>query len=454
MKRIACLLIVLFTALGAYAQSKPVVADKIIAIVGDRIILKSDIFNQIADIQRQGGQVPENADCFLIEQTLIGKVLAVQAEKDSLVIGEEEIEAELDQRIRYFISQFGNKEELERVAGKSVYQIKDDSRQSVRERKLAETMQKKIVENVKITPNEVKAYFDKIPKDSLPFYESELEVGEIVQFPKASREIEKLTIDELKEYKTQVETGARKFETLAALYSEDPGTKENGGVFEMSRNDKNVDGAFKSAAFRLKEGQVSPVVKSQFGYHIIQLSSRAGDDIVVRHILRRPVVTDAEIATAVTALDSVRLNILSGKIDFGEAVAKHSNDDMAKFTAGMKSARDGSTYITIDQLDKDIVVMLKNLKVGDITKPTSFTDERGRKGVRIVYLKTRTEPHRENLKDDYSRIAQRALEEKKIEVLDKWFAGKIPTYYIMIDDDFKNCSQIEKWVAGSKKKPF
>src|SRR5579885_2571341 len=176
----------------AQAQPKKVVADKILGIVGDQIILQSDIKNSISDIIRQGGTVPDNADCILTEQAIVSKVLMLQAQKDSLPVSDEDVEAELDQRIRYFINQMGgNQQALEEVAGKTIYQIKDDARESVKENKLATAMRNKIVENVKITPNEVKEFFDKIPKDSLPFFESELEVGQIVVYPKASRDMDK-----------------------------------------------------------------------------------------------------------------------------------------------------------------------------------------------------------------------------------------------------------------------
>ena len=170
MKKLLFSLITCLFAVAAFAQPKKIVADKIVGIVGDKIILYSDIQNAIADIQRQGGTIPDNADCSILEQAMVSKVLMLQAMKDSLVVTEEEVEAELDQRVRYFIRQYGTQEEVERLAGKTIYQIKDEARESVKERKLAESMQRKIVENVKITPTEVKAYFDKIPKDSLPFF--------------------------------------------------------------------------------------------------------------------------------------------------------------------------------------------------------------------------------------------------------------------------------------------
>jgi peptidyl-prolyl cis-trans isomerase SurA len=431
-----------------YAQ-RAVVADKIVGIVGDKIILKSDITNAIADAKRQGQEVPPEGNCIVMQQALAQKALVLQADKDSLVVTDEEIEALLDNQIRSFIQAYGTKEALEQIAGRTIYQLKEDFRQPFRERKLAEMMRNKIVETVKITPNEVKEYFDEIPKDSLPFYESELELGEIVVFPKASRDIEKLAIDELNEYKKQVESGSRKFETLATLYSDDPGSKDRGGQYAINRNEKNWDPTFINAAFRLKEGQISQVIKSKFGYHIIQMVNRAGDDATVRHILKIPQVTDTEVAEAVKHLDSVRAKMISGILTFGEAVSKYSDDENAKFTGGLKQCRNGN-YCVIDELDKDVVVLLKTLKLGEYSQPTAYVDERGRKGVRILYLKSRTEPHRENLKDDYNRISQRALEIKKEEALEKWFQKKIPTYYIMIDEEFKACSMLGTWLSVAK----
>jgi peptidyl-prolyl cis-trans isomerase SurA len=434
---------------NGFSQHK-VVADKIVGIVGDKIILKSDITNAVLDMQRQGGQLPPNADCYIMEQQLTLKALVLQAEKDSIMVGDEEIEALLDNQIRGFVNMYGSKEALEEIAGRTVYQIKEDFRQSFTERKLAEKMRDKIVESVKITPQEVKAYWDKIPADSLPFYESEVEIGEIVVYPKASRDLEKLAMDELNDFKKQIESGQSKFEALASLYTDDPGSKDKGGQYTINRTEKTMDPAFISNAFRLKEGQISPVFKSKFGYHIIQMVSRAGDDAIVRHILRIPKVTDAEIKEGVDKLDSIRAKLISGTIAFGEAVSKYSDDENSKFTGGMRQGQNGS-YLTIDQLDKDLVVLLKDMKVGEFSKPAPFADERGKKGVRVAYLKTRSEPHRENLKDDYNRISQRALEIKKQEILEKWFASKIPSYYLLIDTDYNNCATMANWIQYATK---
>ena len=446
----ACISLII-AATTAQSQPQKIIADKITGIVGDRIILQSDIKNSIADISRQGGTLPDNAECLLMDQAIVSKVMMLQAEKDSLPITDEEVEAELDQKIRYYINQLGSQDALEQMAGKTIYQIKDDARESVKEQKLAAAMQHKIVENVRITPNEVKTFFDKIPKDSLPFFESELEVGQIVIFPKASKDLEQYIVSEMNNYKKQIESKATTFEALAKKVSDDPGSKERGGQYQINRNEKTWDPIFLSTAFRLKEGEISAPVKSKFGYHIIQMVQRSGDDAIIRHILRIPPVTDAEINQALTRLDTVRSKIIAGTIGFNAAALKYSDDESAKFAGPFLTSRDGSTYITIDQLDKDLVLMIGKMKVGEYSQPTAFTDEQGKKGARIVYLKSRSEPHRMNLHDDYSKISQMALEEKKGLAMDKWLKEKIPTYYIMVDAEASaGCPQLQKYQADKK----
>jgi peptidyl-prolyl cis-trans isomerase SurA len=443
------ILLILIVSAQPGTQSKKIVADKIAATVGDRIIMYSDIKNTIADYARQGAEIPENAECLILDQAVLSKVLMQQAEKDSLPVTDEEVDGDLELRVREFIRVYGTKEAVEELAGKSIYQIKEDARESVKEKKLAEAMQRKIVESIKITPAEAKVFFDHIPKDSLPFYESELEVGQIVVYPQASRDLEKYVIDELNHYKQQIESKTATFEQLAKLYSEDPGSKNRGGQYEINRSDKSWDPSFMAAAFRLKEGEVSPVVKTKFGYHIIQMVQRNGDEANIRHILRIPPITEEETNASISKLDSVRAKLIAGTMNFNQAALKYSQDEQAKFAGPFFSGRDGSTYVTIDELDKDVVSMLGKLKVGEYSQPTAFTDEqRAKKGVRIIYLKSRSEPHRMNMKDDYNKIAQLALEEKKAKAMDKWLASKLPTYYIMVADDMSaSCPNVQKYIS-------
>jgi peptidyl-prolyl cis-trans isomerase SurA len=449
MKKSFFILCLILGGIPVFAQTKKVMADKIIATVGDKIILKSEIDNSISDMQRQNITIPENGRCLLLEQALGLKALVIQSEIDSLPVSDEDVDADIDNKIRFFVNQYGSKEIVEQIAGKSLFQLKEDFRQTFREQKQAQSERDKIVADIRITPKEVQLFYDSIPKDSLHFYESELEIGEIVIYPKASRDLETYAVDQLKEYKKEVEDGTKKFEVLASLYTDDPGSKETGGKYEINRNEKQWDPIFLAKAFSLKDGQVSNVFKTRFGYHIIQMITRNGDDAEIRHILKIPQISSIETNEAKVRLDSIRSKILAGTLDFGLAVSRFSEDESSKFTGGRIPSRDGSTFLTIDQLDKDMVVMLKDLKPGQYSQPTEYTDERGKKGVRIVQILTRTEPHRENLKDDYDKVAQKALEEKKNNALEIWFDKKIPTFYVVIADDYKTCPEMQKWSSGT-----
>lgn len=451
MKKIIFLLLATAFLFKAQAQPQKVVADKIVAKVGDQIILHSDIQNAIEDYKRQGqeAELPPDPDCSFLQGQLIQKALVLQAQKDSLTISDDELDALLDNQIRGFIRYYGSQEMLEQIAGKTLFQLKEDLREDFRERKLADQERGKILDNIKITPSEVQSYFDQIPKDSLRFYESELEVSEIVIHPKANKDVEDYVSGELYEMKKQVESGQKKFDALARLYSDDPAVKDNGGQYSLNKNDKNWDPAFFAAAFKLKEGQISPVIKSKFGLHIIQMVSRAGDDAVIRHILKIPPVTDVEIKATIGRLDSVKAKINDGTITFSEGVSLYSDDDNSKLIGGYISTADGSTYLTIDKMDKDLVAILKDLKTGVISDPQVYTDERGIKSVRLLYIKTRSQPHRENMQDDYNKISQRALENKKSEVLQQWFKVHIPQFYIFIDPSFKACNVLADWFQAS-----
>ena len=446
------------TSIQCFAQTQKIVADKIVAQVGDKIILNSDIQNAILDYQRSaaasgsgaGLQVPPNANCSFMEGQLMQKALVIQANKDSILVGDDELDALLDNQIRYFISQYGSQQELETVAGKSVYQIKEDLRQPFKERKLADQMRSKILDNVKITPTEVKDYLLRIPKDSLPYLESELEISQIILYPKSNRDVEDYLTNQLLDWKHQVEAGQKKFDALARLYTQDPGSRETGGQYAVNRNDKQWDPIWFAAIWKLKEGQVSPVIKSKFGLHIIQMVSRAGDDAIIRHILLIPSVTQTEIKEAKGTLDTVRSRIMAGYMNFGQAVSLYSEDEQGKNNGGIvMSPHTGSNFVTIDELDKEMVVAIKGMNPGDVSQTQVYKDDRQRDAVRIVYLRTRTEPHVENLKDDYNKIAQQALETKKSQVLQKWFAEHISGYYVNLDKNFAACDNLVPWVKAS-----
>jgi peptidyl-prolyl cis-trans isomerase SurA len=441
----------------ATAQQK-MIADKIAAIVGDKIILTSDVEGELVNLQRSSvdNSVPPNASCMIMEQIIAQKVMVLQAERDSLPVSEADVDGQIENRIRYFEDLYGSREKMKEVTGYTIYQLRERFRQPIKEGLQAKAMQDKITGTVKVTPSEVKKYFDAIPTDSLHFYEAELEIGQIILLPKATKEMEQYAIERLQEFKKQVQDKTSDFGRLAILYSEDPGAKENKGVYILNRNDKNWDPDFLAASFRLKENEISSPIKSQFGYHLIQCIKRQGDNITVQHILLKANITRSDLAQATAKLDSIRTNIVNGKMTFSESVAKYSDAPMSKFDGGMlQNKMNGTTLLTIDQLDepseRDIVLMLDTLKPGGLSKPVQFTDEQGHQGCRIVYLKTRTQPHRENMTDDYARIQQRTLQIKQQDARDKWLREKIPTYYIHVEDEFKHCNHISQWIESVAK---
>jgi len=455
MKRLILASALLFSAILGHAQQQKMLADKILAQLGDNIILQSDIDNAIRDYKRNedpavSSSLPPDPECQFLRTFLMRKALMIQAQRDSLPFSDEDLNGKLDNQIRYFVSQAGGREQFEQYAGKSIYQFREDSRPFMKEKMLADNMQQKIVSSVKITPEEVETYYNSIPKDSLPYYESQLEISQIIMHPKANKDVEDLIIEQLLGYKKEVEGGKRKFEDLVKLYSQDPGSKENGGMYNINRLSKQFDPAFTSAAFRLKEGQISPPVKSAFGYHLIQMVSRVGDDAVVRHLLLIPPISNEDVKITVDSMTTVRKMILDKKLTFNAAVNVFGNDEAMKYTGGSYTAPDGSTSVTYDQIqDPELLKLIKNMQPGDISEPQTFADQgnnHGQASVRLVNLRSKSEPHRENLKDDYDKVAAKALQIKQEKVMSEWIKSHIPTFYVHLDKNAtKGCPTLSEW---------
>lgn len=446
----------LLAAISGHAQQQKILADKILAQIGDNIILQSDIDNAIRDYKRNedpaiGNSLPPDAECSFLKTMLTRKALMIQAQRDSLPFSEEDLNGKLDNQIRYGVAQAGGREQFEQMARKSIYQFREDMRPAYKEQMMAGNMQQKIVSGVKITPEEVEAYYNAIPKDSLRLYEAQLEISQVIMHPKPNKDVEDLITEQLLGYKKEVEAGKRKFEDLVKLYSQEPGAKETGGMFNFNRLNKNIDPSFTSAAFRLKDGQISPPVKSAFGWHLIQMVSHVGDDAVVRHLLLIPPVSDADTKITVDSMEIVRKMILDKKITFNGAVSVFGDDDVAKYTGGAVTAPDGSTSVTYDQInDPQLLKTIKDMNPGDISIPQVFQnqDTKGqtKTAVRIILLRSKSEPHRENLKDDYDKIAARALQLKQEKVMSSWIASHIPSYYIHLDQNAsKGCPGLVEW---------
>lgn len=420
--------------------------DKIAAIIGDNIILKSEVEGAFADYQKENPLLEETEKCGILEQYVSQKVLVEQAGRDSVIISDEEIEGALENRIRYFVNMYGSVEKLEDNAGKTVYQLKDDYRPLFRDQLTAQRMQSTIISSVKITPQEVKAFYDKIPVDSLPFYPSLVEVGQIVFKPNINDEVEKYAIEKLDGIRKDIISGKSAFEVMAGIYSEDPGSKDLGGELGIAGRDEYVP-EFAAAAFKLQNGEISSVVKTKFGFHIIQMVNRQGEKAKLRHILIKPLITSDMVAVTMKKADSVRANLVSGKLEFSEAVGKYTTDDNTKLTGGMFSDQQtGATFVDVETLEPQVALLINSMKKGEFSQPMDFVESQsGDKLVRIIYLKNRTEPHKANLTDDYGKIQQVAFAQKQNEYLFNWISSKMATFYIKIDEEFMSCPKLAQW---------
>jgi peptidyl-prolyl cis-trans isomerase SurA len=446
-----CMLLGMFLFLQPAMAQQAQTADKILAIIGrSRIILQSELEAQAANLRQQSPEeYHDSMKCGILQQMILSKMLVEQAERDSIIVSNEEVEATLDNKLRYFITRvYGSKEKLEQVTGKTVYQIKDENREVVREQMLAERVQGQLLQNVAITPTEVRAFYNKIPADSLPFFPAAVEVGQIVIDPPVSPELDTYARKSLEEIRHQIVNEGKSFETMALMRSQDPGSRDNGGRYnDVSRVDGGWAPEFVAAAFKLQNGDVSPIVRTKFGYHIIQMVQRKGDRADVRHILIIPERTSADFKIALSRLDSVRAELMSGKLSFSQAVGKYSTDDMSKMTGGMiVDPQTNASQLEVDQLDPALALMVDSLEVGAYSQPHVFVNpQTGERSCRIVYLKSRTTPHKANLRDDYSKIQQVALTQKQNQKLEQWVRDKLPSYYLKIDPEYRDCSQFAGW---------
>ena len=399
-------------SLSFISFSQNQVIDKVIAVVGKYPILLSDLQNTMLDQDKQGVYFDR---CKSFEMLVYQKLLMVQAEKDSLIVSEAELDHELSRRMSYFISQFGSEEKLEEFYGKRTNVIKDELRFSVQEQLLAEKMKSNITGNDKLTPAEIRLFFNSSIQDSLPFVESEVELQQLVKKPICSPHEKQEAKELIESYRERVVNGKSTMSTLARLYSEDPGSAAKGGLYNnVARG--IMDPAFEAVAFRLKKGEISNVFETSYGFHFIELVQRKGDLLDLRHILIMPKMTNEDFFKCKRDLDSIYNEINLGIISFENAVKKYSDDLETKQNSGLminpQTANTKFDNIALSQIDENSIVVINNMKVADISKPMQFKLPDGKPGFRILKLKTRIEPHKMNLKEDYQKLSQFANVEK------------------------------------------
>ena len=429
---------------SAQDNKKPVV-DEVVAIVGTKAILLSDVENQYLQYraQNQGVDIDPNARCMIIENLLFSKLLITQAQLDSVEITDAQVEERIERNMRYFISQFGSKQKLEEFYKKTISEIKEELRDNVKDQLFVEYMQDKITRSISITPTEIKNYFKKIPKDSIPQIPAEFEMLEITKTPKISQDQIDAVKEKLNGFRNRIIAGEN-FATLAILYSEDPGSALKGGELGFV-NRGELYPEFETAAFALKMGEVSPIIKTKAGYHIIQLIERRGQSINVRHILISPKPSIDEMKNTKLSLDSVYTMLTNKTITFEEAIVKYSDSPSKKSGGNLVNPYTGSNSFSENQIDESMSYAIQKMNVGDFSAPiTSKTDE-GETCFRIVKLKVKTTPHKANLVDDYDKVQKAALEDKKQRTLDTWVEDKIKDIYVRVSPNYKKCKFSHPW---------
>jgi peptidyl-prolyl cis-trans isomerase SurA len=412
--------------------------DKIIAVVDEFPILLSDIEIQKAQIKENTIDT-HNIDCKILQQLVIGKMFAAQAQIDSLPISDDEINGELERRMRYFISVFGGKDKLENHYGKTVEQLKTDFRDDVREQLLSERMKNKITQGISPTPSEVKTYFKTIPSDSLPYFNTEVQLAQIAFIPKAGKEQKLMAREKLESIRQDILSGKSEFTTQAVLYSDDPGSATNGGHLGIISRGELVP-EFEAVAYRLEAGAISELVETKFGFHLIQTLEKMGEKIKVRHILVSPRVSMEDYEKAAILADTVLAKIKSGRLSFEKAVKDYSDDENTKNSGGMiQNQRSGTTYFEMSEIESSLSFVVDKLEVGNVSDVLPFVSQEGKKGFRIVKLFSQSAPHKASLEKDYTKIKNAAMQTKQQAVVAKWVKDKKEDMYIRIDKSFQRC---------------
>lgn len=429
--------------------------DKVIVTVGGEMVLLSEVEEQVSYTKSQrAGALPPNARCAILEQLMVNKLLLNQAKLDSIVVKDEDVESQLTARIEKILSYMnGDLKQFEDYYGQGVPEVKEQFRQELKAQLLVEKIRAQVMEKIAVTPSEVRAFFQKIPKDSLPYFNSEVEIGEIVHKPVINKEQKRLTIGKLDDIRKRIVEGGEDFAALAQKYSDD-GSARAGGDLGWAKRGKYVSD-FEAAAYKLQDNEVSPVIQTQFGFHLLQMLGRRGNSIHVRHILIRPEVTEEDLAAARHYLDSVRMLILHDSISFSYAVKRFGHKEAQSFNndGRMVNPSSGNTFFETGDLDPDIYFTVDTMKVGKISKPVEYTDPSGDIYYRIIQLQTRTPPHRASLAIDYSKIQKAAIESKRNETINKWVTDRIGKTFVSFDREISGCPSLDVWVNQKSAKP-
>lgn len=426
------------------------VVDEVIWVVGDEPILKSEVEAMRMQAAQEGTRWNGDPDCVIPEQLAVQKLFLHQAAIDSVEVTEADVQGQVDNYVEYWIQQAGSREKLEEYKKQSISQIRNELHDIVHDQMTTQKMREKLVENIKVTPGEVRCYFKDMPQDSIPFVPTEVEVQIITQTPRIEQEEINRVKDELRSFTDRINKGETSFSTLARLYSEDPGSARSGGEIDYAGR-TTFDPAFANVAFNLTDPKkVSKIVESEFGFHIIQLIDKRGDKIKVRHILLKPRISDKAVSSSLARLDSIRTDITKGLFTFEEGATVISDDKDTRNNHGLMSNIMGSARTSkfrMQDLPPEVARVVDTMKVGEISAPFSMINDRGKTVCAIVKLKNRVDGHKATITEDFQVMKDLVLGKRREEKLHEWVADKIKTTYVRINDRYKDCKfEYQGWI--------
>ena len=438
------LTIVVFASIHTAISQKTI--DKIVAVVGDKSILLSDVETQKLQALQQGLEVTEQTSCMVLDELMFQQLLVHQAEIDSLEVTEDMVKTELDQRIQYFAAQIGGIPELEEFYGKSIEEIKDEFYIQIEDRMKAQKMQQEISGSITVSPKEVKEFFNSFPEDSIPFINSKVQVSQIVIEPKIDASQKKAIKEKLEKIRSRIINNEISFSVAAEFYSCDPGTQSSGGNFGWVNRGDFVP-QFDAVAFNVPLNTVSEIFESSYGFHIALIEKRRGEQYYGSHILLCKQVSENQLAKVKSKLETVRSEILSNSVSWEESVIKHSTDDNTKGSMGVIfNESTGSMYWDMQEIDKQVFLGIKNLGVGEISQPIYMESSSGDFAYRLLKLIDQTEPHKANIQDDYQMIQGYALSSKQYDEIALWVNERVNSTFIKINDDFNKCKFNYNWI--------
>ena len=429
------------------------IIDEVIWVVGDEAILKSDVESMRMQAAMEGTKWNGDPDCVIPEQIAVQKLFKHQAEIDSIEVTDADVAAEVEQYINYWLEMVdGSRERLEEYRHKPLSQIRSDLREDLKDRRMVQKMKQKLVEDISVTPAEVRRYFKEMPQDSLPFIPTEVEVQIVQLTPKITAEELNRVKDELRDYTDRVNKGETSFQTLARLYSEDPGTARRGGELGFSGRGM-LDPAFAAVAFNLTDPKkVSKIVESEFGFHIIQLIEKRGDKVNVRHILRKPVVSDEAIEKALGRLDSIANDIRAEKFSFEDAASLISDDKDTRNNKGLMSNNDAQTgritsRFKMQDLPPEIAKVVDTMQVGQVSQAFQMINQRGKTVCVVAKLKNRIDGHKASISEDFQTLKDVVLQRRQNDRVHQWVVDKIKSVYTRLNADYKDCKfEYEGWI--------